>query len=96
LAFANPSQQKFLRYSAFQHRVYQQHVAAFYVGAPTESHFTPRVASLLNVTHVLADKVANRRRVDMPYQVRSEYEPAIQRNHYIQPLAVAHSRNLPP
>jgi hypothetical protein len=50
---------------------------------------------MLDVTYVLANKVADRRSIDMSYQVRRKYKPSVQRDHYIQPPAIARSRDLP-
>jgi hypothetical protein len=51
--------------------------------------------ALLNVANILSNKMANRRCIDMAYQVRSKYKAPIQRNHYIQPLSTRRFRNLP-
>jgi hypothetical protein len=38
---------------------------------------------LLDVSNIFADKVANRWRVNLPYQVRSKYKASVQRDHYV-------------
>jgi hypothetical protein len=53
------------------------------------------VSSLLHVANVLANKMTNRRRFNMPYQVCPENKSSIQRDHHIQAFAGARSRNLP-
>jgi hypothetical protein len=87
LAFAKSSQQKFLRHPALQDGVHQQHVSALYVGPTTEGYLSTHATFLLHVANVLADKMANRWRIDLPYQVCPKYKPAIQRNHHIQPFS---------
>jgi hypothetical protein len=84
-----------LCHAALKHRVHQQHITPFYVGPPTESYFAPSVAFMFDVAYVLSNKVANRRSIDMSYQVCPEYKPSVQRNHYIQPFTLARSGNLP-
>jgi hypothetical protein len=89
LTFTEPSQQKFLRHSALEHCVHQKHIATLYVGPLTESHLAPCVTSLLHVANILLNEMADRWHVDVAYQVRPKYKAAIQRNHYVQSLAIA-------
>src|SRR5260370_23826880 len=95
LALAEPAQQKLLRHSAVQHRIHQQHIATFYVGPPTERHFASLMTSVIHVANIRANKVANRRRINLAYEIRPEYKPPIHRDHYIQTLATRGPRTLP-
>src|SRR6266446_3446814 len=95
LAFAQPSQQKFLRHSAVQYRVNQQHIPPLDVGSTAKRHFAPRMTSLFHVANFCAYKVADRRCVYVAYQVCRKYKAPVQRNHNIQALAAARSGDLP-
>ena len=81
---AKPSQQEFLRDAALDDRIHQQDVPAFQIRGRPERDFAPRVAALLNVAHVLANKMANHRCAELPDQISGENEAAIQRNDHVQ------------
>jgi hypothetical protein len=55
----------------------------------TKKDFTPRMAAMIDVAYIFADEVTNDRRVYPPHQVRGKNKSAIQRDHHIQPPALA-------
>src|SRR5215470_6378176 len=79
-----PPQQEFLRHTALDYRIYQQDVPALQIRGSPERNFASRVPAVLNVADILANKMANYRDANMPDQIRSENEAAIQRNYHIQ------------
>jgi len=53
------------------------------------------MTSLIHVANIRANKVANRRSINVAYEIRREYEASVHRDHYIQAFATASSRDLP-
>jgi len=66
-----------LCYAALEHRIEEQNIAALQLGSRTEINFAPLVATVVYVAHVLADKVADDRGVNLANQVGGKNEPAI-------------------
>jgi hypothetical protein len=60
----------------------------------TEKNFAPRVAAVIDVTNIFADKVTDDGCFNLPHQVCCKNKPAIQSNYHVQPAALAFLRNL--
>src|SRR3981189_693885 len=58
----------------------------------TEKDFAPRVPALIDVTNILAHEMANDGRRNLPHQVCRKNKSAVQRNHHVQPAALAFPR----
>src|SRR3977135_2748846 len=61
----------------------------------TEKNFAPRVAAVIDVTNLFADKVTDDGCFNLAHQVCRKNKPAIQSNYHVQPAALAFLRNLP-